>query len=115
MTDPALPVLVKNLTDNQAQLRSEVDRLRERSHAHGTKLQEHDAEIAALSRRLDDAASTINAKLDAIHLSLKEDLRDLKDDAKGQGASIDKLKGAVGVLVVGIPAFFALIELVIKR
>lgn len=122
MIDPTLPALVESLTQNQAQLRSEVDRLRERSHSHGNKLVEHDAEIVELGRRLDDFSRTIDAKLDAIHASLKGDLSEIKDETKSTNGkvaehsdTIAKLKGAFAILAIGAPSFVALAVLAIEH
>jgi predicted nucleic acid-binding Zn-ribbon protein len=118
MTDPAAAALV----DSLAATNREVDRLRERSHRHGNQLQEQQAEIDALNRRVDDANQITNEKLDAIHHSLKEDLVEIKHETKSTNGkvaahaeTIAKLKGAVALLAIGAPSMIALAVVAIEH
>jgi len=95
---------------------AEIERLRRRSHEHGNALQEHAGHLL----RVEDSIDDLDTKLDAIHLSLKEDLGEIKgkqDQTNGRVTALERryseLRG-VGVAVVAVTPFllFALTKLI---
>lgn len=93
----------------------EIIRLRERSHEHGNVLQRHEGAV----ERMGDGIIDVDKKLDAIHLSLKEDLIEIKtkqDLTNGRVTSLERryseLKGIGIAFGAGVPfMIFALAKI----
>lgn len=96
--------------------REEIEKLRIRTHDHANILQEHTGHFL----RTEDALQDVDKKLDAIHLSLKEDLAEVKgkqDQTNGRVTEgerrMAKLEGIGIAFVAGSPfVLFALTKFV---
>jgi hypothetical protein len=132
-TNPA-PSPVDGLTPERRRAleqlnREEIAKLRDRTHEIGNSVQE---QVAHLSRT-EGLMEANSAKLDAIHLSIKEDLRELRlqqdrdfesikakqDQTNGRVTALEKhvamLKGGLAVLSLGAPVMTGLVIFAVQK
>lgn len=97
----------------------EIARLRERSHEHGNKLQEHDGHFFALeasARGSDEKLDAIKTQIAELRADMKEDLNEIKLETKATNGRVSKhdleiasARGGMKVMALGLPVVTGLL------
>ena len=81
----------------------EIDKLRERQHDQSSILAAHTQLLTHLGDVMAQGDGHIHDKLDAIHLSIKADIEEIKPELSSHERQIAKLQGGLIVISAGLP------------